>query len=478
MTITHNIPANTRKPGVYVNFNLLAAGRGLRQFTNRMVAVGLKLAAGTATALEPVQVFSDADADRLFGAGSELALMCRWAMKAARDHGVSAELWAVPIADPAGTADVDKFTIAAGIAAEAGDIVVKIAGRVIRAGVDAGDDQDAAATALEAAINALGAELPVTAAVNGVNPNEVDATARQTGVNGADIAYEVVSYPDGLTTSVATSVAGAGAYDVTAALDVLGDKDYDMVALANHTSTDIDDCDAHLDEMFAAGQKRWRHTIMAETGVLSAGTTLATAANDYRQMVVSAEGFPNTPGEIAAYLAMTIAARTDPALPFNHLELGSLYLPAASKVPLDSEIETALAAGATVLSVNEQQTRATCVRAVTTKTTESSAPYYELLDITISRSLFYFARQVVAALQVAFSQAKQNQRTRDAIRGVILDVAYRVEELEIIQNVDAHKDEFVVDTDSVDVTAVAAAIPTSVVPPLAKVIPVFNLLIE
>ena len=132
-------------------------------------------------------------------------------------------------------------------------------------------------------------------------------------------------------------------------LDGTLDKQYAIVALANHGVTDINVLGAHLTDAWELTTKRFRHTVMAETGTLATAQALATTANDYRQMVVSAEGLRNTSGEIAAYMGAIIAGEDDPALPFNGVDLPSLYLPDDSDVPLTEEIEAGIAGGLCML---------------------------------------------------------------------------------------------------------------------------------
>ena len=312
----------------------------------------------------------------------------------------------------------------------------------------------------------------------GVAAGVVTTTHVVTGVNGADVEIDEVTTVAGISLAIASGAAGATATDITASLDLLEDKNYDIVACANHAAADVADFATHITATWASGAKRWRHTLMAENGSLATGQALATAADDYRQMVAQGDGFRNTPGEIAAYVGTILAGEDDPAQPYNDLELPGLYLPETADIPTDAELETYIAGGLFMLSVNEKQTKAKIVRACTTKVTHNSVAFFDLLDYTISRAMYYGARQIDIAQALHFANVKKTARVLASIRSVTLDIMYALEELEIWQNIDDHKDELVVETDPTLATRVNVAVPATVVPPLNQIVDVINLIVE
>jgi phage tail sheath gpL-like len=474
MAIRHSIPATKRRPGVYVEFNVLAAARGLVPIQQRLALIGAKLPAGTQPPLVPVQCFTTADGDRLFGAGSELALMVRHAIAAAALYGSSPELWAVALDDPLASAAAQRTITFTGTAQASGNARLRIAGRPIVAPVQVNDDAAAVAQSVLRVVQGRAAILPVEAsAAAGV----VTLVARNAGENGNVIRVEVDELPTGLGAAVADTVVGVGAYDLTDPLDTLIDKTYQSVAVANHTAADVAALIEHAHEVGTPSAKAWTTCYVAETGTLATQTALAVGANDMAMVVIGAEDFPNTPGEIAATFAATIEAEADPALSFDGVEL-PLYPPPIASVPGDAEIEAALAAGASILTVNPQRSRAVIVRAVTTKTTEAGAPFEDLLDLTTPRSLYFVGTQIDTAIRIAFQRAKKNERTKKRARSVALGVLRKAEEIEVLQNVEAHRDELVVEDDPAVPTRLVIGVPTSVVPPLHQVVPVLSLLVE
>ena len=473
MTITHGIPASNRLPGRYFEYNLLGSARGIVGLPSRILLIGGLLATGTKSAGDKVQVFSDADADVYFGVGSELALMYKWAALGGRDYGSSPEIWCIGMADT-GTAAVQLLTIT-GTPTEGGQIVVKIAGRVIASPVASGDSVTTMAAALDAAIDAMIANLPVT---SGAAAGVVTCTAAQKGVTGEDIAYDVISAPAGVTVTPSSSATGATASDITASLDLSEDIDFDFVVSANHTSTDVSDFAAHITATWEAGAKRWRQTLFCETGSLATAQALSAAANDHRQIVVHAKGFKNTPGEIAAYVAATMGGEENPAKGFDGKALPSLYRPDAADVQNQTARKTAINSGLLVLHVNSVTGKPEIVRAVTTKTIHNSVPFFDMLDVSSTRAFYKGARQIDIAQALAFPQASADAETMKAIRSLNIDIAYKLQEKKWWHNVEAHEAEFDVAPDPDNPSRIASAIPSTIVPELHQIINQMNFIRE
>lgn len=477
MPITTNVPSNLRKPGTFHQFDVTSSARGLVPLTNRVALIGARTAAGTVATGIIKQIFTESEGDGYFGKGSELALMCRAALKAGKKYGASPEVFGLALADPGGGVKATRTFTVTGPATEAGDVVVTIAGRSIRAGVANGDTANTVAASINAAIAPMIADLPVTATVA---TNVVTLLLNNAGVNGNDCRIGVTKTPAGITIATASPIAGTGAYDITASLDLLIDRHYHAIAIANHTATDITDFTTHIDAQGQPGTKRWVFGVLAETASLTTGNTLGTTANKKEIIVGNAELFPNMTGEIAAQLATTLYAESDPALPFDGQEL-DLYLPPDANVPTDAEIETSLGAGTTILTVNDTKTATQIVRFVTTKTTEGGATFENLLDVTNTKSLFYIALQTDAAWKRWQANKRNKKNTGGAqkrLRSVTLDILKSAEDLEIVHNVDAHLKELVVETDAVVKTRLNVAIPVSVVPNLHQIVGVHTLFVE
>lgn len=422
------IPATERRPGVYQEFYI--DNRGTVAFVAvRLCVVAIKSAAGTATPGVAVQVLDEDAADTLAGRGSQAALMLRAAFQQIqRAGGGGPELWLNAMAAPSSgaTAATQTFTVTT-TTVLAGEVVFKIAGRPLVASVAAGASATQIASSMKEAIDAAVKILPVTgAAVAGV----VTCTAVHTGVHGNDIAYQVVSTPSGVSVATAVGVAGAGAVDVTTTLDAMLDRDYDAIALGNHTATDVSDAVAHNAAAWGYEQQRYRHVILGERGTLATANGLATPANNKTVVIVGCEGCPNLPGEMAAaFAAATWSKVKDDGTTSPNANLDGevlyLYPPQSADAFTSAEQNSALASGVTPLIPTDDGQAVTIVRAVTTKTLTNGAFDESEFDLAFSRTQAYIARENNLSIKANHKQQVRDASLLTRIRDTVLAVQRR-----------------------------------------------------
>lgn len=485
MPTEHTVPSTTRTPGNYHEFDLLSAARGITPTQARVLGIGMMAAAGSATADEPVQVFSNADADAKFGQGSEAALLARIALEVGKRKGISPEVWVIPIADPAGTAAIYHLTTTIGTAAAAGDIVFRICGRTLRASISKDDDEAASAIAIKAAIDAYQAkygDLPVTATIiDDATDNIVALTAVNTGVNGNDIDVEVVDV--GLTELIVTPTAptpGVGVGDPTGALTASLAATYETLALMNHAAQDVTDLVAHMDEAWAPDSKRWRFGFIGETGTLATVSALAAGGNDERVHFIGCEDARSLPGELAMAEATAVALRARPNYNWDGDEL-PLYGPPESSVWDATEIESALASGVTPLVPNDERTQLKTVRLINSITTVSGAPApEEIRDLAPLRGMVTVTRDLDAVVERQFGAQNKSERVRKAIKSVCYQrlKLWESRPLEVLQNVDTWFKSFSVDPDPGNPFRALIKNPLSVIPNLHQRLFLHTLIVE
>ncbi len=472
------IPSTIRKPGIFHEFDLVSGAVGLTPLPNRVLLVGELLGGvgpGSAVADVFQQIFDENQVDLLFGEGSVAALMCRKALEAGRRIGVQPELYCAGIADPAGTAAEWTITVGAGTAAEGADLVFRIAGRTLRAGVSKDDDQDAAATAILAAINANLANLPVTAAVVA---NVVTLTAVNTGLNGNDIVVTVedVGLSD-LTVTPAVTIAGVGVADPTTALDNSLALYFETKAISTHLAADVTLLKAHLDDAWAPAAKRWTFAFMGETGSLATANTLSAAADDERICIVTYEDSPSLPSEIAAATAVAVSSQVQPNFNWDGFEL-PLFVPPDASVYSDTEIESALAAGSTPFAPNDQRTTTTIVRLITTKTTEGGNPFENAKDLSTMRGLITVVRQLDVTFAQQFRAVNKSPQVIKRMRSVAYSVLKLFEDDGVTQNVDALFPQLLVTPDATVKTRALVNTPESIIPNLHQTVFTHVLFVE
>ena len=218
----------------------------------RLLLIGHKTSAGSLAANTPTVIGSQSDADSLCGPGSMLREMVR----IARQNAPLQEIWAMHVAEPAGTAQVSTLTVGAGAAGTAGFGAIDICGERLTIAIASADTVAAIAGSIASAINAYfnaqtGAMLPVTAtSAAGI----VSVAARHPGAILADIDYAVptdltgnIFAPSGRIT-VASTTAGTGTPTLATALAALGDDPYDVIVSPWGDAASIGACTTALND--------------------------------------------------------------------------------------------------------------------------------------------------------------------------------------------------------------------------------------
>jgi phage tail sheath gpL-like len=325
------IPLTLYDPGQYIEISNQRATRGLPAMPSRILAFGQMTAAGTAVANTPVQITIASNVDALFGRGSMLSRT----LKAIQKANAWTELWALPQSDnAAGTAAVTEVTIT-GTATAAGTQNMYVDGILVQFAVTAGMTAAQAATALQAAIGAVQADLGYTSVV--ATATHVDLTSVH---KGADVASSTSLrsklYPSdadvpGLTFASSVITPGAGNPSLTASLAALGSTWF--------TDWIMPYTDANsMAALNAAVETLWGPTVMRDVSVWSAmaGTVGALAAADtWNEKLLTVMGVTNPPQPVwlwAAVLGAQAAyyGNIDPGRTLQDIPLTGILAPAAA----------------------------------------------------------------------------------------------------------------------------------------------------
>lgn len=415
MTIVTNVPNNFVPPGTFNVFNYLRAGGSLINVPLTVAMIATKSAAGTAVLGTVYEVSDPAISDGLAGVNSEGALMCRQAYDCARLFQRGPRLRVVFIAEPAGgVANVQTLTFV-GTATSDGNVVLHVSGRPFVVGIRTGNNATSCATAAANEINGKADTLPVVVtSAAGV----VTFTHPTKGVNGKDVFITIDQQVPGVVGTVATTVVGTGAADITPGLTALAPLRYDGIAIANHTTTDITALLLDRDVRWSASSKVWGWYFVGEYGTVGTATSLAAAANERSIIIANMEGCLNAPGEMAVTTAMLVWSRERANSGYDGA-IVPLYPPLSSSVFYTApEVDTAIKAGLTVYtgvidsSGGVTANRARCAQVVTSKTTlAGGAPDDRNRDIAVSRVGVALAIE----LDVAAQDALGPERNPDGI---------------------------------------------------------------
>lgn len=357
-----NIPSNIRVPLFYAEVDNSQANTATAPQVG--LIVGQMLGSGTAAPGVPVLSQGVAADTLAFGAGSMAALM----IEAWRANDNFGQLWVLPLADDGAAVAATGKVSFTGPATAAGTLSLYVGGVRVETLVTAAMTAAQLATAVAASINA-NANLPVTAAVNGVNNYEVDLTAKNKGPGGNEIDlrlnYQAAAggeaTPAGIVPTITAMASGATPPSLTTPFANCNEQPFDFIAFPYTDTTSLNAIQSFLNDQTG----RWSWDVQVYGGAFSAyrGTlatvqTFGLARNDPHMSVM---GFNDSPSPAwiwaAAYAAVcSVALQADPARPLHTLAIaGVLAPPLASRFAL-SDRNTLLFSGVATFAVDPDGT--------------------------------------------------------------------------------------------------------------------------
>jgi phage tail sheath gpL-like len=441
--------------------------------------------AGTGVPNVPIPIGTQAQADNLFGQGSELALMC----KAFFANNFAQETWALPVTIPTGSTAATGSIVVAGAPVEAGQLDLYIAGHhVDNIVVGTTDTPTTIAALISACINA-DPTLPVwsSAAVD-----TVTLTCKTPGINGDEISVQMNYYgkvggqmtPPGLilalpATGLLTGGAGVPSYD--AAISALGENEYEYVCLAHTDSNTLFDFE---NEWSFGDNGRWGwmrqlygHLFAAKRATYSDLIIFGATRNFGITSIMAWEPTAASPTyEVAAaYCAKAARALTnDPARPLQTLSLDEI-LPAQHDLRFNlPELNSLSGAGiATQRTGKDGATR--IMRETTTyqlNTYGYSDDAYELVTtLATLAKLIRNQRQAITSKFPRYKLADDGTRfgvgqkivTPKTIKAELV-AQYRIDEFNgLVENVTAFKANLIVERDPNDPNRVNTLYPPDLV---------------
>ncbi|HEX7124683.1 MAG TPA: phage tail sheath subtilisin-like domain-containing protein, partial [Thermodesulfobacteriota bacterium] len=423
-----------------------------------------------------IRILSGDEAEQQFGRGSMLAAMCR-ALKA---NNATTETWAFPLEDnPAGTAATGSITVG-GVASAAGTLTLYVAGIRVQVAVAAGQTLAQIATALAAALTAK-TELPVTAAVDGVDQTKVNVTARHKGEAGNSLDLRInylqgEALPAGLTVTIVQPTGGTGNPDVTAVFTAIGDAQYHTIILPYTDAANLTVVETELAERFGPLKQIEGHAYAAAAGTHAALGTLGDSRNSPHVSIMGASGSPTPPYEWAAAFGAVIAfhGQIDPARPFQTLPLVGILPPAESARFTREERDLLLHDGISTFTVDAGgQVR--IERAITTyKTNAFGLPDPSYLDVNTLLTLAFLRFSVRTRIAQKFPRHKlagddaiigpgQAIVTPSVLRLELIALFQLWQEAGLVEDLEQFKRDLVVEIDATDPNRVNALIPPNCV---------------
>lgn len=299
-------------------------------------------------------------------------------------------------------------------------------------------------------------------------PTPVYSAAEAKSLTNSAVAEEMVeavikSYRYAALSVVGVVVEGDAEPNIAAALDATAAGKFTILVPAWYSQAAMTALRTHIQTYTDSIEQQSIIGVGALTTTLSAATTLAGSLNSGAISLAVLPGTASSARQVACAYAAKIASEEDPARPLNTLELNGIQIPPITKRLGRTEQETALANGITPLEVGPGDV-IQIVRAVSTYTKSATgATDVSLLDLTTMRSLYFIREACRERIRLRFPRSKLSNKTPAAVRGELLDVLKKLEELEIVEEVDANADGLIVERSLQDANRLNAAIPADVV---------------
>lgn len=293
-----------------------------------------------------------------------------------------------------------------------------------------------------------------------------DATDAQTQfgpVAGEMVAALLAAYRYAAVSCVGVAVTGSDEPDISAALAATALGGYTILVPAWFSQAAMTALRTHINTYTDSIEQQSILGVGAVTSTISAATALAASLNSGAISLALLPGTSSSARQVAAAYAAMIASEEDPARPLNTLVLAGIAVPAVAKRLGRTEQETCLKNGVTPLEIGAGDV-VQIVRAVSTYTKSAAgADDVSLLDLTTIRTLYYVRQACRDRIRLRFPRDKLSNRTPAAVRGELLDVLKKLEDLEIVEAVDDNADGLVVERSGQDVSRLNASIPADVV---------------
>ena len=464
MTISFsNVPSGIRVPLFYAEVDNSLANTAVTNL--KVLLIGQMTSAGTAVANKPVLVTSVSSGRDLFGVGSQLAIL----NSAYRVNDSFGEVWAIPVADPAGSAATGTFTVT-GTATAAGTLFAYVGASRVAVGVAVGDAPATIASNLAAAVNA-NVLLPVSATASA---GVVTVTAKNKGICGNDIRIGVnlqgyaagESLPEGVSVAVVQLAGGSGVPALADAVAAMGDEQYDLVACPFADTASLDALKAEFDDItgrWSPLRQLYGHVFSCMRGAVSTLTEFGSGRNNQHETVIGIE--PTMPSLAVEVLGSWVARAykslsNDPARPLQTLELaGVVAAPAGERFTL-SEKQTLLTHG-----IATEYVQGGYVRIERSITTYQQNAYgvsdNSYLDVQTLFTLQYILRDLKSIITSKYGRHKladdgthfgagQAVVTPKIIRGELIAQYQKLEEKALVENLDAFKESLIVERDADD----------------------------
>ncbi len=451
ITLPTEIVTSDKTPRVAIAFDKTSGAKQTPDTAREVLLVGQMTSDATVAVNIPTALTREDDGANYFGPGSILDIACRAAFVA----NPFVKMTAVGVAD--GGVAASGTVVFLGTAEISTIFRLRVAGKEYPIDVTLADTITVIGDSLEAAIMA-DPQCPVTA-------NNVGGTVTLTAKNGGTVGNNIALHgefdaPTDLVTTTATLgtalTGGTGAVSVVNALASAAGHEYEVIALLLDDTTSAGSARDHTDEEGDAEHGHGEIFVVAKNDVLAEQTDFGIATNASRGVLGSIYGSESWTVQIAAAMAAAMSREEVATRPYNGMVLTGILPPPVEQRWLRTETRSLIDNGCTPLVVVPGE-QVAIMRAVAMGVINSSGDYdYSTLDITKIQGFDRFRKAIKLMFDTNYPQARwadsdpdgllpSDVATPEKVLIDLIDVARDMEAEGTVQNVEALKDQFVVE---------------------------------
>lgn len=437
---------------------------GANSFTMNPGVVDSVVSGGSsgASATPDVPVLVAGDGKAQFGAKSMLAQM----IAAYRANDPTGELWALPLADPAGAKAAGSVALTGTVTA-GGALTCYIAGRKYAVNAATGATAAAMATALAAAINrdgdafvaatVAGGTVNLVATHAGTCGNDIDVRVNYRGAAGGEVT------PTGLSVAVTPMASGTLVPSLANGLLALSTKAFSTVVSPYADATSLDALKVFLNDStgrWSYAQQLYGHHFTAARNNVAGLQALGASRNNQHETILGAWKLPSTVWQLAAEYAAasSVSLRNDPVRPLQTLALATILPPGVQDQFTFSDRGTLLRNGISTFTVADDGTVALENVITTYQFNAYGAADNSYLQIETLFTLAFvlqflkggitsrYGRMGLVADGTAFAPGSARV-TPNIVRAELIGLYRELEFRGMVQNGDAFRDGLVVEQD-------------------------------
>lgn len=351
------VPIGTKVPGVYVEFDTSKAQQGVSIKPYNALIIGQKLATGTKAEKQIDKITSESQARQFYGKGSMLYHMVKSFIGENQNLN---ETNAISLLDDGGAVKAAGSYELTAPPTAAGTLSIMIGGRRYRVAALDTDTEASMITKIIAEITA-DEDRHVDVAVDGVNADLMNITARHAGVVGNDLDIRENYFSDeelpagiiSVIVAMGVVVAGTANPDITDVITAMGEKQYDIIIMAYSDISNLGLMQVELDDRWGPIRQNDGHLIVCKKDSFAVFSTFLDGRNNAQETVMNIAG-PSPTYEWASNIGAVVAAngQNDPARPFQTLALSQLLAPAESELFDFGERNQILNAGGSTYTVD------------------------------------------------------------------------------------------------------------------------------